>query len=235
MTIAFYLFFHDRANKDRRIAPADLDRFIAIAGSTPKLSRLHAYTPSHARDPYTNDPAPPMLAAQLYFDDLPELEAALAPDGHLQALARPGTLPSLDGAQVEQQAMLSRRFAVPDPTFHNAPGTYPCTFLVEYPGAAEDLNAWLWHYIVHHPPLMVQLPKVRDVEICTRVDWCGFLPWPRVDRMQRNKVVFDSQADLQASLESPVRHAMRRDFESFPKFTGGNMHYPLDTRIIRPG
>lgn len=234
MTIAYFVFFHHHTEPNRRIDQADLDRFIAITRSTPQLSRVHVYTPSHARDPYTNDPRPPMLAAQLFFNDLPELEAALAPDGHLQALAARDAFPSLTGAQVEQQAMLVRSFAVPDATFHNAPGTHPCTFLVEYPGAAEDLNAWLWHYIMNHPPLMVQLPKVRDVEICTRVDWCGFLPWPRVDRMQRNKVVFDSQADLQASLESPVRHAMRRDFESFPKFSGGNMHYPLDTRIIRP-
>ena len=43
---------------------------------------------------------------------------------------------------------------------------------------------------------MARFPGIRQIEICTRIDWCGFLPWRRVDHMQRNKVVFDSAAAL---------------------------------------
>ena len=79
-----------------------------------------------------------------------------------------------------------------------------------------------------------RFPGIREIEVCTRVDWCGFLPWRRVDYMQRNKVVFDSPAALTAALNSPVREEMRADFKLFPPFSGENAHFPVATREIRP-
>jgi hypothetical protein len=157
---------------------------------------------------------------------------ALGRRGHLQALAAPGTLPSLAAAEVSQQAMLARSFPVPDPTFRSAPGAPHCTYLVSYEGEAQDLNAWLDHYIVNHPPIMTRFPGIREIEVCTRLDWRGFLPWPRADHMLRNKVAFDSSAALSAALASPVRHQMREDYESFPAFTGPVSHYPMATVAI---
>ena len=72
------------------------------------------YTPAQTHDPYLDDGRPPALALQLYFADIAALEAALARDGYLQALAAPDALPSLRGAAVTQQAMLARAFPVPD-------------------------------------------------------------------------------------------------------------------------
>jgi hypothetical protein len=51
--------------------------------------------------------------------------------------------------------------------------------------------------------------------------------------MQRNKVVFDDPAALDRALHSPVRHAMRADFNAFPKFSGPNRHYAMATRVLR--
>jgi hypothetical protein len=121
---------------------------------------------------------------------------------------------------------------VPDPTFRTPSGELPCTYLVAYEGTAQDLNGWLAYYIVSHPPIMARFPGIREIEIYTRIDWCSFLPWPRVDHMQRNKVVFDSPAALTAALNSPVRHEMRADFAKFPPFTGPNTHFPLATRTV---
>jgi hypothetical protein len=234
MRICYFLFFHDHTDPNTRIAEADLARFTEIVAATPRLQRAHVYTPARAHDPFTENPPPPPLAAQVYFDDIAHLEAALASNGHLQALALPGAFPSLARASATHQAMLVREFAVPDPRYRPPAGTLPCTFLVEYPGQAEDFNAWLAYYIGHHPPLMVQLPDIREVEIYTRIDWCSFLPWQRVDVMQRNKVAFDSEAALDASLQSPIRSRMREDYFRFPPFSGGNIHYPMHTRIVRP-
>ena len=86
--------------------------------------------------------------------------------------------------------------------------------------------------IASHGPIMTRFPGIRQVEIYTRLDWLGALPWPRVDYMQRNKVVFDSPAALKAALNSPVRHEMRADFKAFPPFTGRNSHYPFATETI---
>ena len=130
--------------------------------------------------------------------------------------------------------MLVRRYPVPDPIFRTLPGDQPCTYLVAYEGAAEDLTAWLTHYIADHPPIMAKFPGIRQIEIYTCIDWCGGLPWPRVAHMQRNKVVFDNQAALTAALNSPVRHEMRAAFHRFPSFTGPITHFPMATTTVTP-
>jgi uncharacterized protein (TIGR02118 family) len=206
-----------------------LGRFLA---RTPGLSRALLHTPGHTSDPYLHDGAPPALVLQLYFPAIEAMEAALARDGHLQALAGDAYPPSLAGARVAQQAMVARDYTVPDATFRTPAGALPCTYLVAYEGPAEDMNEWLAHYIAHHPPIMARFPGIRQIEICSRLDWCGFLPFPRVDYMQRNKVVFDCQEALTAALNSPVRHEMRADFRNFPPFSGGNTHYPMLTRLV---
>jgi hypothetical protein len=81
---------------------------------------------------------------------------------------------------------------------------------------------------------MRTFPGIRGIEILSRVDWTGFLPWERVNYMQRNRVMFDSQSALTTALQSPARVAMREDFKTFPPFEGGNAHYPMETHLIRP-
>jgi hypothetical protein len=214
---------------DGAVSDVVVDRLNRFLAPTPGLHKGLIFTPSSTSDPYLNDGPPPVLGLQLYFNDISLLEAALAKDGYLQALAGYDALCAADAAQ---QAMLVRRFPVPDPTFRTPLGELPCTYLVAYEGAADDHHAWLAHYIASHPPIMARFPEIREIEIYTRIDWCGFLPWPRVEHMQRNKVVFDSPAALTAALNSPVRHEMRADFAKFPPFTGPNTHYPMATRTV---
>jgi hypothetical protein len=130
--------------------------------------------------------------------------------------------------------MVVRPFAVPEPTLRNAAGTPYCTYLVSYEGEAEDLNAWLDHYLDSHTKHMARFPRIRELEVYTRLDWVGLLPWPRVNFMQRNKVAFDSPDALTQALHSPVRHEMRADFKAFLPFTGPNTHYAMATRVVRP-
>ena len=79
------------------------------------------------------------------------------------------------------------------------------------PGPAEDMNAWLYHYVTHHPQLMRGFPGIRHIEVLSRLDWCGSLPWPRVDYMQRNRVMFDSPsgADARAAIAGAAGDARR--------------------------
>jgi hypothetical protein len=230
MTISWFAMFRHHAE----VPPHEVERLAEVIGRTPGLANGLIYTPSTTSDPYLNDGPPPALGLQLNFPDIADLEAALAKDGHLQTLATPELLPSLAGAEVTQQAMLTRRFPVPDPQFRTPPGEPQCSYLVAYEGEAEDANVWLSYYIAHHPPIMARFPGIRQIEIATRLDWCGFLPFRRVDYLQRNKVVFDSPAALTAALNSPVRHEMRADFKQFPPFGGGNTHFPMLTRTASP-
>jgi hypothetical protein len=228
MTFTYFATFRH----DGVVAAEDCRWLERLLAATPGLTRGLLYTPAQTHDPYLDDGRPPALAVQLYFDDIAVLEAALAREGHLAALAAPDALPSLRGAAVTQQAMLARAFPVLDAQSGTAPGEPGCSYLVTYDGAAEDQNAWIAHYIASHTTIMARFPGIRAVEVCTRIDWCGFLPWPRVDAMLRNKVVFDDADALTAALNSPVRHDMRADFQRFPAFTGAVTHFPMDTMSI---
>jgi len=234
MTFALFLAFYAR-DPGARTAAADLAHAAEIVRSIPKLRRGLLMTPEEARDPYVEYPPPPQLAFQLYFDEIAALETAAGRGGTLQALARPGALPSVDKSVAAQQAMVVRAYPVPDPVFRTPEGALPCSDVIHYPGKAEDLNAWLGFYLESHVPLMQRLPGIRELELYTRLDWVSALPFPRVEHMQRNKVVFDSAAALAAALKSPIRAEMRADFLRFPPFTDGNRHNPMATRTIVAG
>ncbi len=209
---------------------AALDALAAEVAHVPGLHGGLVFSPlAETLDgPFSGDEPAPALALQLHFATIEALEAAVAEGAVLGRL-----LASVPGGSVPtHQAMLQRRYPVPDAKLQTAAGQWPCTFLVKYPGPASDVNAWNGHYNKHHPPIMARFPGVRMVEIYTRIDWVTGLPWPREDFMQRNKVVFDSPAALTHALASPVLTDMRADFNSFPPFTGGNVHYPMETRAV---
>lgn len=231
----WFAYFQDKTDPDLRLTDGELTRALDIVAETPALAKGLVFTPWDVAGLYFDDGPAPQLALELYFDEIEELEGALAPDGHLQALAEPGTLPSLAKAEMEQQGMVARSFPVPDPEFRTPEGEPHCSYLVHYPGAAEDLNAWMAYYVANHTREMAHFPDIRQIEVCSRLDWCGFLPWPRVDYMQRNKVVFDDGEALKAATTGPVIQAMRADFHKFPPFTGNNVHHAMATHSVGPG
>lgn len=230
MSICLFLSFRSAA------APSAVEssKLDTLVSTTPKLAKGLVHSAASASDPYVKDGPPPSLVLQLYFADLPDLENALSPRGHLAMLASGAEFPTLERAEIAHQAMLVRQFAVPDPAFKVRPGEAHCTYLVSYEGEAEDLNAWHAHYLDSHTGHMTAFPGIRELEIYTRLDWVSRQPWERQNFMQRNKVVFDSTDALQSALHSPVRHAMREDFKRFPKFTGPNNHFAMATRVVGP-
>jgi hypothetical protein len=228
MMVTYLAIFRHEAAVDAD----DLRWLSQVLAATPDLARGLIYTPAQTHDPYLDDGRPPALAVQLYFPDIAALEAAVARNGHLAVLAAPDALPSLSNAAVTQQAMLARAFPVAGAHDDRAAA---CSYLVTYEGAAEDQNSWVAHYIASHTAIMARFPAIREIEVCTRLDWCGFLPWPRADAMLRNKVVFDDASGLTAALHSPVRHEMRADYQRFPAFTGAVTHFPMTTvSVARP-
>src|ERR1700728_588864 len=200
MSTCLFLSFRSAAGA---LSAAELDKLDRLLASTPKLERALVHSPAVTSDPYVKDGPAPSLVLQLYFADLPALEATVSRQGHLGALSSPAEFPALAAAEVAEQAMLVRPFAVPDPAFKTAPGEPHCTYLVSYEGEAEDLNAWHAHYLEHHTRHMATFPGIRELEIYTRLDSVSLLSWTRVNYMQRNKVVFDSTDALKNALNSP--------------------------------
>ena len=156
MTFALVLF-HDAAPGTNPVVPeGELAALRALLAGVPGLTEALVFTPATAKDSYTDDGASPPLGMQLHFARLEELEAACAQGGALQGLA--AALPSLAGTEATAQAFWRRTWAVADPVPQVAPGALPCSFVVHYPGPAEDDNAWHAHYMHGHPPLFQRLP-----------------------------------------------------------------------------
>jgi uncharacterized protein (TIGR02118 family) len=231
MTFSWFGFFRDK-RPAAALASGTLDGIVAALLRVPYLRQglVMTPTPQHTDHPFPDNEPAPALVLQLQFDTIGALESAVAANGELRHLTK-----TVGHDRVAtQQAMLTRRYPVPDATLRTPPGDLPCSYLVQYPGPAADLNAWHGHYNTHHPPLMAKFPGVRGIEIYTRIDWVTGLDWPKEDMMQRNKLLFDSPAALTAGLLSPVLQEMRADFHQFPPFEGGNVHYVLETRIVAP-
>ncbi|MGE5338450.1 MAG: EthD family reductase [Gemmatimonadota bacterium] len=225
MAFTYFVQFESPNRPQVRLGEHGRRWLIDFLRRTPGLTKGRLYMPAEVDTPFSADKPLPVLALQLYFTSLPSLEAAIAERGHLQAIAARDALPELAGASVTHQAMLARSFPVPQPQPSSA--ATQCSLLVHYPGPAQDLNAWLRHYLDRHTPLLAKFPGIRDVEVCTRVDWCDALPWRRVDHMQRNRVAFDSGDALAAALASPVLDELRADSRSLPPFAGGSRHHPM--------
>lgn len=230
MQVCLFLTF--RARDAQAISADEIGKVEALVRGVPHLQKALLHTPVPAKDPYVDDGAPPQLALQLYFADLTSLEAALRHGGKLEHLHSRAEFPQLSEADVLHQAMLVRAFPLHDAKLQNAPGLPYCTYLVSYEGAAEDLNAWLSHYLERHTVHMAHFPGIRELEVYTRLDWVSGPDWPRADFMQRNKVAFDSPEALTQALHSPVRQEMRADYATFPAFTGPVRHFAMSTRSV---
>lgn len=227
MDVCLFLIAPPCTSPARAATTADTAAIAEHAATMSGLKRLVVHTPlpGGTHDPYLHDGAPPRCALQLYFDDLARLEDVLRDGGAVHSFADAARFPALADARLTHQAMAVRRFPVPEPSA-TVDGEH-CTYLVSYEGPADDFNAWLAHYLDHHPPIMGRFPGIREIEIYTRVDYRGTLSGGCAQAMQRNKVVFDSPQALQAALASPVRHTMREDFGRFPPFGGTTLHFPM--------
>ncbi|AHG65230.1 hypothetical protein [Advenella mimigardefordensis] len=219
------------ADAASRISADDEQSLRSFILDSPGLLRAHFHTPSAAKDYYTDDGHSPVFVVEAYYQELQQLETNLAEDGYLQGLNDLGQWPSLQACECEHQVMMSRPFPVLEAR-EDLLDSQQCSYLVHYPGEAEDFFSWLNYYLSHHPQIMKFFPGIRAIEIYTRVDWIDALSWQRANYMQRNKLVFDSPDVLTAALNSPVRHDMRADFEKFPAFTGENRHFAMLTTSV---
>lgn len=219
---------------DRDAAPLpDTSALKAHAARIDGLTRLIVHEPVAGEvDPrIAQQRDAPSCVLQWYFEELAPLEAALDADGAIHRALHAASRTTLSAASFTQQIMAVRTLAPP----HAAPmreRTTRCTYLVAYEGPADAFNAWLAHYLKHHPPLMLQLPALRELEIYTHIDCASGLPFERRRAMQRNKVVFDDAAALAAALASPVRDAMRRDFDALPRYSGATPHFAMRSTYV---
>ena len=133
-----------------------------------------------------------------------------------------------------QQAMLVRRYPVPDPVFRTPPGELPCTYLVAYEGSADhlpDLARPLHRGSSADHGAVSRHPTDRDIH-----------PYRLVRRpalaargayaAQQGGVRQSGGTDRSAQFAGATRDA--RFVPRFPPFTGPITHFPMSTTTVMP-
>jgi len=230
MTISWFCFFNHR-DSNRRLSPPEHDALRKLLCGCAGLIEGSIYTISAIKHPYTPERLAPVLAVELEFATITACEFSLRNDAHLLRLAEPDFLPSLNGAEQLQQAMLGRHFQVPEP-YPSGTDRNVFSYLVNYTGPAEDEQAWHDNYLESHVPIMQRFPGIRDVAVYTPAVVVTRFTFRTAAAMQRNKVIFDSSDSLSEALGSTVRAEMLTDMTKFPAYERGGGHVPMNTLII---
>ena len=227
MGLAHFLTFRGPA-----AASADLAAWFR-AGPAPALAGLDSvdyldlYTPSRTdhSDPYVDDRDAPILMVQTGHADVTALHATLASPA-LAAASDLNAAP-IDDLRLTHDAMAQEFFAI-DGDDQPRPMTAPLSFVVRYHGPCGDPVVFTEHYRHGHATALARLPDIRNVLVYARIDWDDPTSIERADYLLGNEVVFDSIDKLNAALNSPLRHELRKHYDTFPDWTGHNTHFAMD-------
>lgn len=195
-------------------------------GRLPGVSALDVYemTADGANDPFNHDETGPLRLIMPEFENFDALLSARRTIE--QSLSQ---LP--DGVVATVTAMARKFYPVGDQT-RPEPLRAPFSYMVRYHRPAEDEAAFIANYVSTHPPTLGKLPLIRSVMCYFPIE----LPpgnSSAADYMIGNEVVFDTMADFNAAMQSPVRQELRAHFRDFPPFTGLNTHVPMArTRLV---
>jgi hypothetical protein len=187
----------------------------------PGLANFDLYVPAagSSRDPFVDDGPGPLMLVMLDFATPGALADALAGD----AIA--GPLSRLPEGVVATASALERRFYPVGGAC--GPLAAPFSYVVRYHRPADDEPAFIANYIASHPPTLARLPGIRSVMCYFPLDDFNSRHVPSAGYMIGNEVAFDSIADFNAAMASPVRQELRAHFRAFPPFSGANTHYPM--------
>lgn len=175
----------------------------------------------------------PALVIEIDFRNPSALDAFLtkssARDDFLRCISIASNLAE-DG--ISYQAMSRRSALSPAPQFWSRAAQL-CTYLVEYLGEADDLEAWLDHFDHVHVPILARLPDIRAATSFRPAMFTSKpLPWRTGHAMQRNKIVFDDVGALDAALASPVIADIRADAAKFPPYSLAPTRTAMQTRTV---
>lgn len=226
MTLAYFLVFNGAAKDGDAFREWFQGAPVNALAELPELTGFDLYTPAAegADDPYLDDGDGPLVQAQLYFEDEDGLIGALTSEAFQEQLAVYANRPVR--ADLISDAMEMQFFPVAGES-EPAPLTAPVSYVVRYHRPAEDEAGFIENYIQKHPPILGKFPNIRNVICYLPIGFEDPNGLESADYLLGNEVVFDSLQDLNAALQSPVRHELREDFKTFPSFTGANTHYAM--------
>jgi uncharacterized protein (TIGR02118 family) len=233
VTVSYFVIYEDGGDLERSAPFVQyyLERHVELVKRLPGVKSLLVMTRRAYDDPFLKDESGPLLVTHVVFDDLAALERAALSDERLAARADVANFPPFEGT-VSYQAMRDEYYA-PNPAPLARPRAPACYFVL-YHRPAEDEAAFVDFYRRSHPPLLADLPGIREVGVFTPLDWRDRPFVARSDLMLANLIAFDSEAAFQTALASPARRKVRRDVEQFPRYTGKCAHTAMTRRCIVP-
>ena len=236
MNYCLFLLAHEARAPVGAAGQEPLSRLVPVLRGIPGLTQLVSHRAiGGVQDPAIRDAAGPAHAFQLYFDELLSLEQVLRLGSVLDRALASGDAPLRGTFHWSHQAMAVRRYELSGHALRpEAAVQQGCTYFVSYEGQSADDEAWLAHYLRHHPPIMKKLPGLRKLEVYSRIDHLSELDIERSRALQRNIVMFDSQQQLNDALDSPVRAELRADYEGFPPFKGVSPHGAMLSEAFAP-
>jgi hypothetical protein len=216
---------------DRTLADAVRDWFDAGRADgwarLPGLSALDVYRPvgEGAHDPFNADTNGPLLVVMPEFEG-PDVHAAARP------LLEDGLASLPPGVGVTVSGLERRFYAVAGET-SPAPLRAAFSYVVRYHRPADDEAAFIANYVATHPQTLAKLPRIRSVMCYFPVQAPMPHRYDAADYIIGNEVAFDTIADFNAAMQSPIRHELRAHFNAFPRFTGPSTHFPMNrTRLV---
>ncbi len=189
---------------------------------------LYEPTDERGRDPFNQDTDAPLLIALLDFESEDALRRAMSSAPLADVV---DSIPQ--GLAITVTPLERASYAVDD----NPDGSgseAPVSYVVRYHRPADDEDLFRRNYVASHPPTQAKLPGIRSVMCYFPRPDLNPSQWPSLDYLIGNEVVFDTVADFNVAMQSPVRHELRAHYRDFPSFSGANTHFLMRrTRISR--
>jgi uncharacterized protein (TIGR02118 family) len=197
-----------------------------------KVERIFVMTPARST-PSGSAYRPPAFVLEIDFHDGAALQGFFNETASREDLVSAlSTITQSSLGEISYQTM-SRRYAVMPSHGYWASSLRSCTYLVEYPGQAADLEAWLNYFDRAHALILARLPGVRMVTAFRPAVADISVPaWRPAKGMQKNKIVFDDLRALDTALASPVIADIRADAAKFSDYSPAPTRVALHTRTF---
>jgi len=101
------------------------------------------------------------------------------------------------------------------------------SYFVRYEGRCDGNAALVEYYRKTHAAILKRFPGIRKLVLHVPIEWSDPFPVRKGNFVLLAQMIFDSEDQLQAALQSPARKEARDDFFNFPAFHGEVFHQAM--------
>ena len=223
MSIAYFLEVNTESSDNTELSNQYIKQLGARLPTLPHVTALNIYTPAGGgHDPMLEKEPTPALVIQAQLEGLDCLSRMLDSKEFTDNIELIKSL-SPTNASLQQEALKLDTFKAPETT-----STADCvSYLVNYQRPAEDEEHFIHYYRDHHPPILLKFPGLLRLELGYPQAWEPVKDIEWANRMLFCEVSFEDVNALNAALSSDIRKELRKDYETFPPFSGQVTHVPM--------